>query len=311
MTDPTPWCFRVRAVLGNRCELPLPEHEWPVGDDASGHSIRLVASATDGPLNECRAFALKGMGYPSQSQAESAGQTWRTRLMRALATARIGADFGDRAPGGGHLTPHGREIFFPGQRVLDDVHGLMTFECDPAARFASMNASGLVVAARQETLLDALDASTSAPLLSDEQQIAYDFYSASFNAASADARFALLMVAVESMIRPAPRTELARAHVQRLIELTNDSSLGPEEITSINGSLKWLLDESISGAGRRLVGRLGPQTYLDEPPERFFDRCYDVRSRLFHVTRPLPTWAEVGGLSATLELLVADLITMN
>jgi hypothetical protein len=311
MSSAGAWCFRVRAILGTGCKLSLPVHEWLMDGGASAHSIRMVAIPADQLLSECRAFALRGEGYLSKDHAEAAGQTWRARVIRALAMTRVGADFGDRSPGGGHVTRRGAELLFPGKRVLDDVHGLMTFECDPTPAFASMTTGGLMVGPSEETLAEALNASLAAPLLSGAQQVAYNFYAASLSAASADARFALLMIALEALIEPKPRPDDSRAHVRELIRLTQNSALPESEVASIIGTLKWLVDESISRTGRQLVRALGPRDYLDTPPEKFFDRCYAARSQLFHVLDPLPDWDEVGSLSATLELLVGDLITMT
>jgi len=84
------------------------------------------------PLSEARSVVLRGSGYETQDEAMVAGQLWRSRLMRAFATIRIGADFGDRAPKGA-FTMAGLESFgLPGRQNLDDVHGLMVFEGEPA-----------------------------------------------------------------------------------------------------------------------------------------------------------------------------------
>ena len=72
-------------------------------------------------------------------------------------------------------------------------------------------------------------------------------------------------------------------------------------------------DDSIGAAGRQLVReRLGERTYGDpikEPAAKFFTDCYDLRSRLTHGHPPQPTFNEVNGRTAGLELMVSDLLS--
>ncbi|MGC9222250.1 MAG: hypothetical protein ACP5H2_13090, partial [Solirubrobacteraceae bacterium] len=71
---------------------------------------------------------------------------------------------------------------------------------------------------------------------------------------------------------------------------------------------QWLLDQSISQAGRRLAQTLGAQTYDGKTPERFFTSCYTVRSHLVHGGVPRPTFTTISGMAAELERFARDLI---
>jgi hypothetical protein len=75
----------------------------------------------------------------------------------------------------------------------------------------------------------------------------------------------MLMMAVETLIEPARRSDAVRAHVEQLIALTKEADLPNAEKDSVVGSLNWLFDESISQAGRRLAARLGSRNYMGEP----------------------------------------------
>jgi hypothetical protein len=118
----------------------------------------------------------------------------------------------------------------------------------------------------------------------------------------------MLMMAVETLIEPARRSDAVRAHVEQLIALTKEADLPNAEKDSVVGSLNWLFDESISQAGRRLAARLGSRNYMGEPPAKFFTGCYDLRSRLVHGHYPRPVFGEVNARCAPLELFVSDLL---
>jgi hypothetical protein len=197
----------------------------------------------------------------------------------------------------------------PSRRALNDVHGLMAFECEPAPTFLSVGPITPIVRSPHERLVAAMNKAIESGGLSEERQVTYDLFAASFGQQSADARFALLMMALESLIEPAPRPEESRRHVQSLIEATKQSGLDKSEVDSIKGALSWLLNESIGQAGRRLARTLEPRKYKDEAPATFFTHCYETRSRLIHGLHPLPTRREIDALAAPLEVFVADLLS--
>lgn len=141
--------------------------------------------------------------------------------------------------------------------------------------------------------------------------LALALFNASFFQRSADSRFVLLVMAVEALIDPAPRSAEARAYVDGLITQTRSSSLSEAEKQSIIGALRCLRNESINSAGRRLASaRLPSKFYQDKLPPDFFSHCYQLRSNLVHGNLPFPTFEEVGAAAATLEVFVSDLLTV-
>lgn len=230
--------------------------------------------------------------------------------MRAFAVVEVGADFGDRAPRGARFTEAGLAVFSgPGIRTVNDDHGLMVFECEPPPIFLGMGPITARVGVSHERLVDAMSNAIANGGLSEERQVAYDLFAASFGQPSADVRFAFLMIALESLIHPAPRPEASRRHVKALIAATESSGLSKSEIDSIKGALSWLLDESIGQAGRRLARTLEPRRYKDEAPATFFTSCYEMRSRLIHGMHPLPTTEQIGEQASALQTFVADLLS--
>lgn len=103
----------------------------------------------------------------------------------------------------------------------------------------------------------------------------------------------MLMMAVETLIEPAPRPDAVRAHVERVIALTKQADLPEVEKDSVVGSLRWLLNETICQAGRRLAESLKGRAYMEQTPAKFFTSCYELRSRLVHGYYPRPAFEEV------------------
>lgn len=136
-------------------------------------------------------------------------------------------------------------------------------------------------------------------------------YGASFFQKGPDARYLMLMAALEALIEPQPRPATSIEHVKRLIKLTHESGLPEPEIKSMAGTLEWLKEESIGQAGRRLAKRLGERRYMDgdETPVQFFTQCYKLRSNLVHGHVPRPTESDVGSRAANLEVFVGHLVS--
>ncbi len=301
------WCFRIRVNLRPTSKLQCEEHEWIIDQPNPGQQVKLVALATTS-LAEARRVALRGEGYATEAAAVSAGQEWRARLMKAFLPLPVGADFGDRAPHGS-FTEHGLAAYAPGQRALNDVHGLMIFECEPAPVFISMDIPAWTISSPHERLVAAMAYAIDTGGLSEARQVSYDLWAASFGQESAEARFALLMIALEAMIDPDPRSEQCRQHVDFLIRATKNSGLPTSEVASMVGVLNWLRNESIGQAGKNLARTLEPRQYNGMAPAAFFNKCYAVRSRLVHGLLPLPTLEEIGRWASPLQEFVADLLS--
>ena len=187
----------------------------------------------------------------------------------------------------------------------------MAFECEPRPLFIRSEARG-VVGKDAARVLDVVRTAAAGDLqMNDVEQLAYEIYSASFTTDAADARFMLLMMALETLIRPVARPREVIAHVERLITSTESSGLSADQVNSIKGSLSYLKAESIGQAGRRLALQVGDRRYMDLAPPRFFTRCYELRSRLAHGAIPRPTWGEVNSFAAPLELFVRDLLSVE
>jgi hypothetical protein len=307
------WAFRLRFNLGETAGLEFSGAEWVLAEGGSGP--RVVMRPTDGAesVAQARRLAVVGSGYATQDDAIAAGAEWRDWVTLAFAAINVGADFGDRAPQGG-MTEEGLGVVNRdlGIRLLNDVHGLMTYPDDAEVRFVSMGQPTARVSSPHPRLAQHLDtAVASHGELTAQERLAYDLYSASFNEVNADARFVMLMMALETLLDPQPRAVSVQDLVDQMIQLVSAGEIPDNEKRSIEGSLRWLREESISQAGRRLAERLGDRRYMQENPKAFFTRCYGMRSKLVHGHARRPSRDEVSRRAANLERFVGDLISLR
>jgi len=305
------YSFRIRLKLPDRLRIGIDSDEWPLTPVNSKPEIALRSKQQGSPIKGTKELVLRGDGYSSEEEARTEGEQLKDVLILAFARLHIGADFGDRASKG-WVTHAGLQMLEQqtGKRVLNDVHGLMTFETEPSPQFVATQAEA-VITKGQEKFVQALRlAFELRTKLRPEDHLAFDLFSASFFEPSADARLLMLMMAVETLLNPSPRSDETQQHVDVLIRLTNDSSILTEkEKQSLTGSLRWLYKESISQAGRKLADRLTGHSYLNLEAKDFFTYCYGLRSKLVHGYVPRPTRDEVNLAAVNLESFVGDLLS--
>lgn len=255
------YCFWNRFHLPDRVRLGVDAAKWALVDDGDQGISVLIRSAEDGKaIKEASTLILRGKGYEAQDEAWTEGYHWRDTLQAALALLGMGADFGDRRPGGG-FTSHALER--AEQRVerpvLNETPGLQVFQCDPLPLLVRAGAVKAVFTPNQERTQNALRAAASSRFrFTDAERLAFDLFSTSFFQPSPDARLLTLMMAVETLLELEPRSQEARAHVDELIRRTEAAHLPDSEKQSVTGSLRWLYDESIKSGWtppERPVGR--------------------------------------------------------
>lgn len=304
--------FRVRLIKSPRTTLNIDSNSWALPLSDKRASVVLSARMPDITIQKSPELVLRGDGWQSEQEASNEAERYKQALMLSLARVRVGGDFGARAPKGG-FTKYGLKMLEheKGQRVLNDMHGIMVFETEPPPLFASIEASGIVGIPKERFEAVLLYAVEHPWVLNERKLLSLELFHASFFQKMADARFLLLMMAIEALLVPSERSSAAVLHVETLISKTRKSStISSEEKTSILGSLKWLRCESINQTGRKLVNeRLGSRTYLNKSASDFFSYCYDLRSGLVHGRLPYPSWQEVSGVVAALEVFVSDVLS--
>ncbi len=305
----TTYSFRLRVIRANGSTLNFDETKVDFSVEDSGISIALHSSSPGKSIKEAEQWALVGNGYGSEEDAKNAGAYFRDVLMLCLAKSRVGVDFGDRAPKG-FVTPYGIKKLEDevGSRVLNDVHGLMTYVTEPKPKFYRFQV-GATRGANTTSFHEAWRTALALkPQLSESEGLAISLFNSSFFQPSGDSRFLLLVMAIEAMISPNPKSAEAVQYVDRFIAEIDASPLKQKEKTSLTGSLRWLRDESISQAGKTLVeSRLGNRTYGNRTASKFFSDVYSLRSRLVHGSS-FPTVDEIADTVGVLEVFVSDLL---
>jgi len=304
------YSFRIRFHLPDEYRIGINEPEVIIGNYL-GSDILLKSKQVDKPINESDILIFRGDNYASQEQAENAGLHCKDILMLAFTQNHFGADFGDRAPLS-VVTNAGLEMLKKqrGVPILNDVHGLMTFKSEKNVQFAAFHAKPVLTRNKERFMTPMKLAFERNSSLSDQQRLAFDIYGAAFFQKSIDARFLMLMVAVETLLEQSKRSEKVQKHVAELVRFTRTSSVLPlGDRNSIIGSLESLNRESIGQAGRKLVKCLGERTYGGQQPSTFFTTCYELRSKLVHGSLPQPTRDDVASICVNLESLVGDLIS--
>ncbi len=305
------YSFRLKFNLSPSDALGIDAVEWVWKINGQLPDLRL-RSPKEKPIQDSEELVFKSDGWPSESEAEKAAAKYVPVLKVALAKLRLGADFGDWRPKS-CWTEYGLEWLEKktGTRILNDVHGLMLYQSDPPPAFVSMSFKGIrrvSGTAFEQLFSQGFEKQVNH---SDTEEIAFRLFNASFFQRLADARLLLLVMAIESLLEPIPRTPAARAHVESMIQATKEAeSLSREEKDSLLGSLSWLKVESIRRTGRQLAeDRLGDREYGGKKAADFFNHVYDLRSGLVHGKKPFPSFSEVGSAAATLEVFVSDLLT--
>ena len=304
--------FRVRFHRSPRdtVNISASKWEWNIGEDSP--ALLLCSYKQEEAIKDSKTWVFKSEGWASEEEASHAARRYVDALALTLVRLRIGADFGNRAPKSA-FTRAGLAMLGAqsGCRVLNDVHGLMIYESEPPPRFTTMSADALrgVPQVHFEKIFS--HALAHPRVITDRERLSLELFNASFFQKSADSRFLVLMMAVEALLEPSPRSSAAALHVESMIAATYRSgSLSPVEKESLLGALSWLRYESINQTGRKLAEKcLGGKVYMNKKAPSFFSYCYNLRSRLVHGEHPLPSQQEIGSAVAQLEVFVSDILS--
>lgn len=297
--------FRLRFKISDRVRLPFDGSEILVYDEEP-IKIKLRAHHSKKSIKESSQLVLWGKGYQSAEIAQIAGENARDQLITAFSMFRFPANFGDRTPKG-HISDYGLKMLQErsGKNILNDVHGLQVYETKINPVFSTFTAKGVVNKSKKSVLKAFRTAFSSNSNVDERKRLAFELFSASFFTNYVDARFMLLMMSLETLIEQKEKNEEERILIDQLIAKISASGIKNKD--SIISGLTNLKKESIGAAGRRMAEKLS-ENYMDMSPSKFFNHCYELRSKLVHGHIPRPSFEEVGKVSAQLEVFVSNLI---
>lgn len=202
----------------------------------------------------------------------------------------------------------GREL-----KIRNNTHGLVAYPSTERPVFVEVENfdKSLILLVPLERFEEAFAAAIARNhKLTDQERVAFSLFNASFFQSTADARFLLLVMAVEVLIDPLNESPAVLQQIERAIALIDASSINVDEKTALIERLGHLRRESIGKAGRRFVkDRLGARIYENKPAHKFFTEIYKLRSRLVHGLKPFPTFQEVNAMAAPTQGFVSDLLT--
>lgn len=308
------WAFRVRFKVAGRSALSSESNKLRLTGAVEVPAVYLQPwNDPEGALKDARDILLTSQGYASEDDATDAGHAWLTALQAICVRHQIGVDFGDGSQRSNVGATPTAQAFREGRQILADNLGLEIYRDDAPTTFHGFSASGVAIMHTESVLQRDVQKLVRAELdLKDCVRLACGLFGASFFQPSSDARFLLLMMALESLIQPEDHPAHVQVHVAALIQQTQDAEhLSPNVRSSLVDSLEWLKQESIGRAGRRAVSILGAKLYDGRKPKKFFTECYDVGSRMVHGNEERPNRRQVDQWAAHLEVMVRDLIELQ
>jgi hypothetical protein len=305
------YSFRIRLNRAASCTLDIEEQRLDLLVENECQRVSLNAPSNEKSIKDAERWLLIGEGFSSEGEALQAGADFQDAILLCLTKARLGVDAGHRAPKG-YVTDYGLQFLSDtsGQRVLNDVHGLMTYSSEPKPVFSlvSINAVRCMNAKSFKEIFH--KTISLKPNLAERDRLAISLFHESFFQRAAHARFLLLVMAIETLLDLEQKSEIASKLVGQFIQQVGSSRLVEGEKASIIGSLQWLRKESINQAGKRLSKfRLGSSAYGGRTAEQFFSYAYRLRSTLLHGRATAQTFAEIAKAVGPLELFVSDFVT--
>jgi hypothetical protein len=310
--------FRIRGAFSASTRIGADAYELLLLD-APPVRVTIHASATEVMLKDSSIFIVRGTGFLSPGEAQEQGEAWQDAVMIGFASQGIGADLGVRAPLQGGMTEAGFDamraaIEAEGHgpvQLFNERSGVQVYATEPPAIFSHGHATGVMGRSSTAVVNAIRSAHTADARLPDSHRLAYDLFSASYTEAPADARFLMLMIALETIIVQHERSAAAQVVLDEIVAHVRQAELDEGERRSIIGTLREMkLRESINQAGRRLAQTLGERSYGDRLPTRFFSEVYQLRSQLVHGHVPQPDHVRIGLEASCLQQFVSDLLTM-
>ena len=308
--------FRLRFTRSPSDTLNVEGNELILPTVDTSHKVVLKAREPDRSIKDATSIVLRGTGWERPEEAEKCGAFYSDTLTRTYARLRLGADFGSRSAKSwfteAGLTMIGNDT---GRPALNDVHGMMVYDRNamPQVMFTSMRidaSRGVPV----EQFLTIFETALSRPReIDDRERVAIELFNASFFQPSVDSRFLLLMSGLEALIVQQSRSEAVCELLRRIgATVDNASNIGMAERDALKQGIGQLQRESIGQAGRRLVREaLDGRLYEGMTPDRYFNRCYRLRSQLVHGGLPFPTREDVNAVVAQLEVMLSDLLSTD
>lgn len=233
-----------------------------------------AARALGRPMN----YTFIARGFPTEDEAQHAGERVRDALLLAGALDGIGVDVGSRAPtlDFSKAAKDAMSKAVGGRAILSDGLGLTVYE-DGTAQFIGATAYGTVSHDVRWLGMKMSDRFESAKRLTERQRICALLLNDALYASQAEASFILRVSAVEALCDEEDRSTGYIAVIDDLLDHLKSVSGDPLHIGAARKALVFQRKRSVRQGYLTKIRAL-----LDDATATEFDALYDMRSAFIH-----------------------------
>jgi hypothetical protein len=304
--------FRYRIKFLVHFPGKIRDDEIKIAYKLSNNTSLSLSSYNGEKITESTTFVISGGGFSSEEEAFDQGRKIKKSLLISGPILGIGIDAGKDQCGSSMSTGMKNSMFEKtGVKIIEDVHGLSVYSEEYPTQVLSFSGSGVVQSWTANQFIETIECISNNLLeLTDKEILCLELYGASHFESSVRASFLTLVLAIESLLEPAKRSEETIKHVDLLIKLTNDyCSLSSAEKSSINGSLQWLYQDSISKSLKKLALKyLQHKEYSGLSSQKFISKCYELRSNLVHSGKLKDEKVNLSVYTSQLNVFLSDLL---
>jgi hypothetical protein len=251
--------FRLRFNLADGYRIGSDVAEIELLVLPSGERIRMISGDAETPLKNCTQVAVLGKSFASENQARDAAEKSKHALLYWAIEQRLGIDFGGRKQRSmatnAYLAMLEKQHGHP---FRNDIHGIDVYEHVEKLKFVSVTGKA-TVGKHSLRLIETFQREyVNSRQLTEKEVLASEIYASSFFDVSARSRFITLVTAVEALLERPKRSDVVEELAEQFKAKAQLADIDEQTKKSITGSLQDLKRESITQAGRTLVGRLIP-----------------------------------------------------
>lgn len=280
--------MKYRFRLTFHCRTPgffKFDYEYTEFQIAEGLNIQLTARDAE-TLTLATRFHFEAGGFQTEDIARSTGERLRLRLrvLNSMLDLGISIPTGDTRSGGVSEEIKKKVFEDTGGIAMDNITGLTVYP-DDAQHFEYVTAATATVNPSDPTfLLSALEKSWPIEMqLEDRTQDALEILNHASTETSVRAKFLLMYLAVERIVKRASRSNAAKNLIKEFVALTETSGLELKEVNSLKGTLTNMNDESFPSALFALIDCFEkPIAIQDKPLREFLSDCVKTRNNIAH-----------------------------
>jgi hypothetical protein len=307
----TGYNYRLRFDLPKGDHFKSDDQEIPVVELPSGQLVRLRSGAKDSPLSAHSTASIVCGPFESEYEARAAAELARDALLLWATAHRFGVDTGD-----GHVratvTNKGKELLEAqfDKPVRNDIQGIDVYpDEEPKPLFVRLEAKAQLAKNPDAFVERVASAVSKCWRATDKQRIAMELFSSSFFDGVFRSRFITLVTAVEALVTQKKREDSIQTLLDDACRAACELDTGDSEKTSLKSGLQRLREESIGRSAAKLIACLLPgKMYGKLGADKFFRKCYKIRSETVHEGRPQDMDVDFLALGNELQALVGDLI---